>query len=80
MVLRDVCHDLVPLPLVDESHVLPVGADPDVEVLVVVVEEVELDHLVVPEAPHRHVGALGVQTRLLRVRAANRGFNIMPQE
>ena len=33
---------------------------PDVEVLVVVVEEVQLDHLVVPEAPHRHVGTLGV--------------------
>ena len=70
--LWDVCHDLVPLPLVDESHVLAVGAEADVEILVVVVEEVQLDHLVVPEAPHRHVGALGVQPGLLRVGAGMR--------
>ena len=60
VVLRYVGHDLVPLPLVDEAHVLAVGAHSDVKVLVVVVEEVQLDHLVVPEAPHRHVGTLGV--------------------
>ena len=42
---------------------------PDVEVLVVVVEEVELDHLVVPQSPHRHVGALGVEAGLLGVGA-----------
>ena len=58
--LGDVGHDLVPLPLVEEPHVLAVGAHSDVKVLVVVVEEVQLDHLVVPEAPHRHVGTLGV--------------------